>query len=962
MGVEALWTALEESKCVEIIGAAELTKRYRRLAIDLSIWIMEALTSPTLKKYQADPVVHIVYVRAVKLLKMGICPVFVVEGRERRDVTLVSTEDDATKKKLRTRQADAFWKACERCKEMLELLGVPVVQAKVEGEALCALLSAKGKVDGVITKDGDALLYGARAVISNFNVDNLDRSQLRCFEASKLRAIAAADDDEDSDGEIELVDGKANDEQSQILPNLKRYMPSHVDPKISIADKCVTLSRKDMICFALLTGSDLAGAGVENVGVKKALRFIKGCKRRSDRGEEKSAALRQMKDWANMQRVEYEGCPSRQCSVCLHPGNCRDHAKNGCAVCGTNAGESCRKALPDEKFRRNLRTKLQSVAQSASRHLLDNAISCYTNPNDLETPKDVRIHLLQPRIGEMIASGSKVNGRGKVVNHEFLQASMSKLLVRLDILCEKKLKKRSAHYVEYRPLRIVKECVHRGHKCYEVLWARVELEVGSEDDSIAETEFATVEWCSAIADRYDELCKSFAVERRKVEQQKNQDYRKRMFEGGTAGLAAGEDAGRARRRQRYRTFNEIDSICVRSKFAPKVQQTEEVTGDDVEALLRCTSKTKPSTQSEQPVVQKLKSMEEIVIPLRNSRSKNHVHPSKPDLDSADEMVGQNILQQKKESAKCLSRRTNETRRCARNELDRQVQKGNTEARGCDVEGLTACITNTSDSPAKAVHIAARSAKLAEHHVVMIQCVAGKDGHQKPERKKEFAGENSQNRGARKDSQSGKHLGCTFIGDGNCAETQCDGQAPTTNKATAKKEEALTTIVSELHPSVQGDSRVARIGKPVEEIFVLMKCPRGSNRHGESNSGLDLTSILPEKHSMHNEGTSKDFCLSKACTGEEMLHAMGIINPGENAGYSPSASYEKRPQKAFNLSPQRMLDAKTGGSKNLADARIDEDVSRNLLAAELQGFSPSGQGCTGSELLYAMGVVETYPKS
>ncbi|KAG7251819.1 hypothetical protein CRUP_023971, partial [Coryphaenoides rupestris] len=48
------------------------------------------------------------------------------------------------------------------CAEMLDCLGVPWVTAAGEAEAMCAYLDSQGLVDGCITNDGDAFLYGAK--------------------------------------------------------------------------------------------------------------------------------------------------------------------------------------------------------------------------------------------------------------------------------------------------------------------------------------------------------------------------------------------------------------------------------------------------------------------------------------------------------------------------------------------------------------------------------------------------------------------------------------------------------------------------------------------------------------------------------------------------------------------------------------------------------------------------------
>lgn len=45
------------------------------------------------------------------------------------------------------------------------MLGIPVVKAQGEAEALCAQLNRQGYVDACITPDSDAFLFGAKCVI-----------------------------------------------------------------------------------------------------------------------------------------------------------------------------------------------------------------------------------------------------------------------------------------------------------------------------------------------------------------------------------------------------------------------------------------------------------------------------------------------------------------------------------------------------------------------------------------------------------------------------------------------------------------------------------------------------------------------------------------------------------------------------------------------------------------------------
>ena len=194
MTVASLWKALDRAGCGRNMGADELldhlgTKSKMNpwnhhemnslksppvLAVDLSIWICEALASSGMKHHHvADPPLQLVYSRVLKLLNLGIKLVVVVEGKRRNRIRKTNVDEEGNpepmQEKFRKRRSGApFWKACERCETLLKLLGVIVVRATAEGEALCALLNQRGIVDGVISNDGDCLLFGAKVLYTKF--------------------------------------------------------------------------------------------------------------------------------------------------------------------------------------------------------------------------------------------------------------------------------------------------------------------------------------------------------------------------------------------------------------------------------------------------------------------------------------------------------------------------------------------------------------------------------------------------------------------------------------------------------------------------------------------------------------------------------------------------------------------------------------------------------------------------
>jgi flap endonuclease GEN len=128
-------------------------------------------------------------------------------------------------------------------------------------------------VDGVISNDGDCLLFGAQLVYTKFSLENLANGSDLRYDLNDLRS---------------LVERSGSGDHSS---NVER-------------SAAMKFSRKDLIVFALLTGSDMAGGGLDNVGHKQALRFIQKCRRDYPLGEE-SAALDEMKSWARVAKANY---------------------------------------------------------------------------------------------------------------------------------------------------------------------------------------------------------------------------------------------------------------------------------------------------------------------------------------------------------------------------------------------------------------------------------------------------------------------------------------------------------------------------------------------------------------------------------------------------------------------------------------------------------------------------------
>ncbi|KAI0123671.1 PIN domain-like protein [Xylariales sp. AK1849] len=111
------------------------------------------------------------YFTVLHLVSAGVQPIFVFDGpgkpAVKRGTKVYSSKQYNPDKALYTpaaREHDPQYIA-RLCKEFLDLLGLPWLVAPGEAEAQCSKLEEAGIVDGVVTEDGDAFIFGSRLVI-----------------------------------------------------------------------------------------------------------------------------------------------------------------------------------------------------------------------------------------------------------------------------------------------------------------------------------------------------------------------------------------------------------------------------------------------------------------------------------------------------------------------------------------------------------------------------------------------------------------------------------------------------------------------------------------------------------------------------------------------------------------------------------------------------------------------------
>ncbi len=531
MTVASLWKVLDNAGCGVAVGANEMMNpnhvcldltnpwNYNQpnreslpfqrpvLAVDLSIWICEALTSPAMAANHKNPALHLVFTRTMKLLGMGIKLVVVIEGKRR----IRRTEEPDSFRKRRT--GTAFWKACTSCEGMFECMGVPVVRAKAEGEALCALLNLRGVVDGVISNDGDCLLFGAKVVYTKFSIENLQNSEVVRYESSSLAAVVEEE----------------NDERQHAADCGK-----------------ILLSRHDLVSFALLTGSDLAGNGLPKIGHKKAVRFIYKCKHDHPLSVE-TAAIDELRSWARTAFVVREsGCVSmglkegrgRCCTTCSHPGDKRSHLKDGCETCGTEPGVLCFQFTGNDRFRQSLRSKALALQPTFSPAMV---VDAYLKPNDnsiplvLEGATAATLEMKAPSIKSFLALKLLVKGQSHAASRAYVMESLSRLLVRRSLFGNStKLlsatQRRGLSKEMPLPIRITRQLVRDKAPCFEVSWRVSSTVTDSDGNGIDGYEFSTIEPKELIKKRFPDLVTNFRdveVERLKqgnAEREKRKDF------------------------------------------------------------------------------------------------------------------------------------------------------------------------------------------------------------------------------------------------------------------------------------------------------------------------------------------------------------------------------------------------------------------------------------------------------
>ncbi len=198
------------------------------------------------------------FYRSINLLSLGIKLVYVFDGRApslkyrelesrrrmKEEATMMyeqALREGRVEDARRYAQATSTLKdtMVDDSKRLLELMGIPYIQAPAEGEATAAYMNRIGLAYAIASQDYDSLLFGASRIVRNLTISGKRKLPGR---------------DQYVDVEPEVI------ELEHVLNNL-------------------SITREELVDIAILVGTDYNPEGFKGIGAKKALQLIKRYKR-----------------------------------------------------------------------------------------------------------------------------------------------------------------------------------------------------------------------------------------------------------------------------------------------------------------------------------------------------------------------------------------------------------------------------------------------------------------------------------------------------------------------------------------------------------------------------------------------------------------------------------------------------------------------------------------------------------
>ncbi len=233
----------------------------KKIAIDAFNFIYQFLsiirdreTGQPLKNSKGEITSHLsgIFYRTAKLVESGVRPIWVFDGKppefkyvsaDRRAkkeeahkrLEIARENGDAEEIRIAAQQtAHLTGEMVEQSKQLLELMGMPFVQAPSEGEAQCAYMCGSKMVYATASQDMDTLLFGTERLVRNLSI-------------SGRRKVA----------------GKSA--YTEVKPNIieLKEMLEHLG-----------ITREQLILIGMLIGTDF-NPGIKGYGPKRAFELVK---------------------------------------------------------------------------------------------------------------------------------------------------------------------------------------------------------------------------------------------------------------------------------------------------------------------------------------------------------------------------------------------------------------------------------------------------------------------------------------------------------------------------------------------------------------------------------------------------------------------------------------------------------------------------------------------------------------
>ncbi|MBU2637444.1 MAG: flap structure-specific endonuclease [Nanoarchaeota archaeon] len=199
------------------------------IAIDTYIQLHQFMrTMPFLTDSKGNTTTHLsgLLYRTARIAEMGIKPCFVFDG----PFLLPGEKPDLP---LKPRVSETITEQMAKdAKELISLMGMPVIQAPADGEAQAAFICSNGDAWAISSQDYDSLLYGTLRLITNLAM-------------SKSRKTSAGN---------KVIIGMHMVELKTLLKEL-------------------SINHKQLIALAMLVGTDYS-KGIYGIGQKKALKCV----------------------------------------------------------------------------------------------------------------------------------------------------------------------------------------------------------------------------------------------------------------------------------------------------------------------------------------------------------------------------------------------------------------------------------------------------------------------------------------------------------------------------------------------------------------------------------------------------------------------------------------------------------------------------------------------------------------